>query len=65
MSSGSSIAQVLKTTVYIVDVNNWPKFNAIYAEFFRDHKPARSVVPVPALHHGYLVEIEVVAYGNQ
>jgi reactive intermediate/imine deaminase len=53
--------QVLRVTVYIVGVENWPKLNAVYAEVFGQAKPARSVVPVPELHHGYLVEIEAVA----
>ncbi|WP_348270476.1 RidA family protein [Bosea sp. LC85] len=42
-------------------MGNWPEFNRIYAEAFGDHRPARSVVPVPELHHGYLIEIEAVA----
>ena len=40
---------------------NWPAFNRIYAEMFGDAKPARTVVPVPELHHGYLVEVEAIA----
>jgi enamine deaminase RidA (YjgF/YER057c/UK114 family) len=42
-------------------VEYWPKFNAIYAEAFGASKPARSVVPVPALHYGCLVELEAIA----
>lgn len=52
---------VLKVTAYIVDVANWPRFNAIYAEEMGPAKPARTVVPVPELHHGYLVEIDAIA----
>jgi reactive intermediate/imine deaminase len=52
---------VLRVTAYIVGIENWPKFNAIYAETFGEARPARSVAPVPELHHGYLVEIEAVA----
>jgi len=48
-------------TAYIVGVENWPAFNRIYAEVFGDAKPARTVVPVPELHHGYLVEVEAIA----
>lgn len=60
-AAGSSPQRVLKVTAYIVDVKNWPRFNAIYAAAFGDSRPARSVVPVPELHHGYLVEIDAIA----
>ena len=60
-AAGSSPQRVLKVTAYIVDVKNWPRFNAIYAAAFGDARPARSVVPVPELHHGYLVEIDAIA----
>jgi len=53
--------RVLKVTAFIVGVENWPAFNRIYAELFGDSRPARSVVPVPSLHHGCLIEIEAVA----
>jgi len=51
---------VLKVTAYLVGVENWPEFNRIYAEIFGASRPARSVVPVPGLHHGYLIEIEAI-----
>lgn len=60
-AAGSSPDRVLKVTVYIVGVAHWPAFNRLYAEAFGDAKPARAVVPVPELHHGYLVEVEAVA----
>jgi 2-iminobutanoate/2-iminopropanoate deaminase len=60
-AAGSGRERVLKVTAYIVGVENWPAFNRAYADVFGDVRPARSVVPVPELHHGYLVEIEVVA----
>ncbi|POY37801.1 enamine deaminase RidA [Solitalea longa] len=61
-AGGSSIEKIVKTTVYIADVNDWPAVNAAYAEFFGpNNKPARSIVPVPALHYGYKVEIEAIA----
>lgn len=59
--AGSSISQLLKVTVYIVGVEYWPEFNKIYAEMLGDVKPARAIVPVPELHHGYLVEIDAIA----
>jgi 2-iminobutanoate/2-iminopropanoate deaminase len=60
-AAGSAPERVLKVTAFIVGVENWPAFNAIYAEIFGAARPARSVVPVPALHHGCLIELEAVA----
>lgn len=60
-ASGSSPERVLKVTVFIAGVEYWPKFNALYAEAFGESRPARSVVPVPALHYGCLVELEAIA----
>jgi reactive intermediate/imine deaminase len=60
-ASGSSLQRVLRATVYISDVELWPRLNAAYAEVMGEHRPARTVVPVPALHFGYLVEIDVIA----
>lgn len=60
-AAGSGPDRVIKVTAYLVGIENWPEFNDVYAEMFGEHRPARSVVPVPALHHGYLVEIEAVA----
>jgi 2-iminobutanoate/2-iminopropanoate deaminase len=54
---------LLKVTAYIVGVANWPAFDAIYSELMGAARPARSVVPVPELHYGYLVEIDAVAAG--
>ena len=53
--------RIAKVTVYLVGVEHWSAFNAIYAEAFGEHRPARSVVPVPALHHGYLIELDAIA----
>ena len=60
-AAGSAPDRVLKVTAFIVGVENWPAFNAIYAEIFGAARPARSVVPVPSLHHGCLVELEAIA----
>jgi reactive intermediate/imine deaminase len=53
--------RIAKVTAYLVGVEHWAAFNAIYTEAFGEHRPARSVVPVPALHHGYLIELEAIA----
>jgi 2-iminobutanoate/2-iminopropanoate deaminase len=60
-AAGSNMNQVVKTTVFLKDMNDFPKMNAIYAEFFGENPPARSTVAVAALPKGGLVEIEVVA----
>jgi 2-iminobutanoate/2-iminopropanoate deaminase len=60
-SAGATKDDVLKITAYIVDVERWPRFNAIYAEVMGNARPSRTVVPVPQLHYGYLVEIDAVA----
>jgi reactive intermediate/imine deaminase len=59
--AGSGLDQILKATVYIADIANWPAFNTIYAEKLGGHKPARTVVPVAGLHYGYLVEMDAIA----
>lgn len=60
--NGSCKQQVLKTTVYIPDIANWPVVNELYAEFFEAHKPARTIVPTNTLHFGAMIEIEAIAY---
>lgn len=60
-SAGSSMNCVLKTTVYVSDIELWGKVNEIYARTFGEHRPARSVVPVKELHYGFKIEIEAIA----
>lgn len=60
-AAGSEPRDILKLTAYIVGVDHWPRFNAVYAEIMGDARPARTVVPVPELHYGYLIEIDAVA----
>jgi 2-iminobutanoate/2-iminopropanoate deaminase len=59
--AGAAAADVLKVTAYIVDVERWPRFNALYAERMGNARPARTVVPVAQLHYGYLVEVDAIA----
>lgn len=59
--AGSSMQQVIKTTVFIQDMNEFGALNAIYEEHFGDHKPARSTVEVARLPKDVRVEIEAVA----
>ncbi len=60
-AAGSGLDHVLKTTVYVSDMELWGRVNAVYAEVFGDHKPARAVVPTRELHYGFKVEIEAIA----
>ncbi len=60
-AAGAAPETVLKTTIYVADISLWDEVNAAYAAFFKEHRPARSVVPVKELHFGFLVEIEAVA----
>ncbi len=61
LGAGSSTSQLLQVRVYITDIGMWPAFNEIYAQWLGPAKPARAVVPVPALHYGCCLEIEAVA----
>lgn len=60
-SANGSVEDLLKVTVYIVGIENWPVFDRLYARHLGAHRPARAVVPVAQLHHGYLIEIEALA----
>ncbi|MCF5176815.1 RidA family protein [Pseudomonas sp. PA-6-1D] len=60
-AAGGSPQDLVKVTVYVAGVQHWAQFDRIYAAALGEHRPARAVVPVPELHHGYLVEIEAVA----
>jgi 2-iminobutanoate/2-iminopropanoate deaminase len=64
-ASGSSLECVLKTTVFLRDMADFPKMNAIYAEFFTANFPARSTVQVAALPKGGAVEIETIAVSTK
>ncbi len=59
---GSSLASVAKTLIFLTDLGDFQVVNAIYADAFGDHRPARSTVQVAALPGGAAVEIEVWAF---
>lgn len=60
-AGGASLQQVVKTTIFLTDLNQFAAVNAVYAEFFPSEPPARSTVQVAALPRGAQVEIEAVA----
>ena len=61
VAAGSSLQQVVKTTVFLVDMGDFAAMNEVYARHFGEHRPARSTVAVAGLPRGVRVEIEVVA----
>ncbi len=63
-ASGSSISRVVKATVFITDIGDWPKVNAVFANYFGDHRPARVVVPTGKLLEGIHVEVDCIAAVN-
>ena len=60
-AGGSCLRHVVKTTVFLQDIAEWPKMNEVYAEFFKEDPPGRSAFQVSALPLGARVEIEIVA----
>jgi len=60
-AGGTLLTQVVKTTVFLVDLGQFAAMNAVYAEFFPQDPPARSTIQVGALPGGAAVEIEAVA----
>ncbi|MFW9923354.1 MAG: RidA family protein [Candidatus Thorarchaeota archaeon] len=59
---GSDLSKVLKLTIYLSDMTHWEIVNSICAEFFGEHKPARTIVPTKILHYNCLIELDAIAY---
>lgn len=59
--AGVDRSEVVQCRIYITDIAGWGEVNALYADFFGTHRPARAIVPVPSLHFGCMVEIEGIA----
>jgi 2-iminobutanoate/2-iminopropanoate deaminase len=64
-AAGTSLANVVKTTVFLADIGEFKAMNAVYAEFFPGAPPSRSAVQVAALPLGARIEIEAVAIVQQ
>jgi 2-iminobutanoate/2-iminopropanoate deaminase len=60
-ASGTDRQRLVQVRVYITSINDWPLFDAVYAQWLGSHRPARAVVPVPELHHGLRIELEAIA----
>ena len=61
LAAGSDLKQVLNVSIFVSDIAHWPIVNATYGAIFGDHKPARTVIPVPSLHFGALLEVDIIA----
>lgn len=64
-AAGSGLDRVLQMTIYISDMSAWGRVNATYARLMGDHRPARAVVPVGTLHHGYQIEVQAIAAAGE
>lgn len=62
--ANSSLNRVIKTTIFLVDMEDFQRVNNVYSEFFQTHKPARSTVAIKSLPKNALVEIEAIALEN-
>ncbi len=60
-AAGAELGTVVKTTVYLVDLADFPAMNEVYARHFKNHKPARSTVQAAALPKNVRVEIDAIA----
>jgi 2-iminobutanoate/2-iminopropanoate deaminase len=61
-AAGAAITDVVKCSVFLRDISEFPKMNRVYAEFFGDHKPARTTIEAKFHQAEMLVEIDCVAY---
>ena len=64
IAGGSELSKVLKTTIYLTDMNDFPVVNDIYGGYFSDKPPARATVEVSKLPKGVMVEIDAVALAD-
>jgi reactive intermediate/imine deaminase len=62
--NGSSLERVVKCTVFLADIADWPAFNQVYVEFFTQNPPARSALAASGLALGARVEVECMALVN-
>ena len=60
-AAGSGLDKVVQMTIYVSDIALWSEVNTTYARIMGSHKPARAIVPVKELHHGYQIEIQAIA----
>ena len=61
-SVNASLSNVVKSTVYLKDINDFTEFNRIYSEYFKENLPARTTVEASALPRNALIEIDIIAH---
>ncbi|MDF2947890.1 MAG: endoribonuclease [Bacillales bacterium] len=64
LEANLELENVVKTTVFLSNMNDFSEVNEIYSSYFKEHKPARSCVEVSRLPKDVLIEIEIIAYNN-
>jgi 2-iminobutanoate/2-iminopropanoate deaminase len=64
-SAGSSLDNILKTTVFLKDLSNYGEYNEIYRQYFKNGFPARSTVIADLVHEDFLIEIEAIAWTTE
>ena len=60
-AANSDLGHVLKVSIFVADIKDWPKVNEVFARFFGEHRPARIVVPSGMLNHNCSIEVDCVA----
>ncbi|HWM74737.1 MAG TPA: RidA family protein [Nocardioides sp.] len=61
-AAGGTVASVVKVTLYLVDIDDWDAVDAAFADVFGAHRPARAVLQVAGLHHGFRVAVDAIAW---
>ncbi len=64
-AAGSGMDRILKSSIFIPDIEYWPEINRVYAEIMGDHRPARAVIPCGVLHYEAMLEMDVIAALNE
>jgi 2-iminobutanoate/2-iminopropanoate deaminase len=64
-SAGSSLENILKTTVFLKDLSHYAEYNKIYKDYFKGGYPARSTVVADMVHEDFLIEIEAIAWAPE
>ena len=60
-AAGSNMNLVLKMTVFVADIELWERVNDVYSRVMGEHRPARAIIPIKDLRHGFLIEIDAIA----
>ena len=60
-AAGSDLNKVLRVTVYVADIQFWDEVNAVYTQYFGEHKPARGIISCKEFHKGFQVAFDVIA----